>query len=64
MALFTAASFHGVANYWQWGHDGYNGAAFSQAARNSIRFDVPARAGEQACKQVTLAPPSPRPGSA
>jgi 4-amino-4-deoxy-L-arabinose transferase-like glycosyltransferase len=38
--LFFFACFHGVANYWQWGHNGYNGAAFSQAARNSLRFGV------------------------
>ena len=24
---------------WQWGHNGYNGAAFSQAARNTLRFE-------------------------
>jgi len=38
MAAFFLACFHGIANYWQWGHNGYNGAAFTQAARNSIRF--------------------------
>ena len=35
---------HGIANYWQWGHNGYNGAAFSQAARNTLRFGVLAQA--------------------
>jgi 4-amino-4-deoxy-L-arabinose transferase-like glycosyltransferase len=38
--LFFLGCFHGVANYWQWGHNGFNGAAFSQAARNSLRFDL------------------------
>ncbi|MCA9565888.1 MAG: hypothetical protein KC561_20465, partial [Myxococcales bacterium] len=32
--------FHGIANFWQWGHDGFNGAAFAHAARNSIRFGI------------------------
>jgi hypothetical protein len=38
--LFFIGCFHAVANYWQWGHNGFNGAAFSQAARNSLRFDL------------------------
>jgi 4-amino-4-deoxy-L-arabinose transferase-like glycosyltransferase len=54
-AAFFAACFHGIANYWQWGHNGYNGAAFSQAARNSIRFHV---AG-QAQYHTALRPPRP-----
>ncbi len=37
---FAAACVHCIANFWQWGHNGYNGAAFSQAARNSLRFGV------------------------
>jgi len=38
--LFFLGCFHAVANYWQWGHNGFNGAAFSQAARNSLRFGL------------------------
>jgi 4-amino-4-deoxy-L-arabinose transferase-like glycosyltransferase len=38
--LFFIGCFHAVANYWQWGHNGFNGAAFSQAARNSLRFGL------------------------
>ncbi len=37
---FFAACLLGVANFWQWGHNGYNGAAFVQAARNSLRFHL------------------------
>ena len=37
---FFMVCFHRIANYWQWGHNGFNGAAFSQAARNSIRFGI------------------------
>jgi len=40
LLFFLGACLHGVANYWQWGHNGYNGAAFSQAARNSLRFGI------------------------
>ena len=40
MVVFAAACFHAVGNVWQWGHNGYNGAAFVQAARNSLRFGV------------------------
>ena len=38
--VFFMVCFHRIANYWQWGHNGFNGAAFSQAARNSIRFGI------------------------
>jgi len=54
-AVFFAACFHGIANYWQWGHNGYNGAAFSQAAKNSIRFRVVG----QAQYHTGLKPPHP-----
>ena len=30
----------GIAGPWHWGHNGYNGAAFSQAAKNSARFGI------------------------
>lgn len=38
MLGFLAACLQGVANGWVWGHDGFNGAAFAQAVRNSLRF--------------------------
>jgi hypothetical protein len=53
--LYLVACLHGIANYWQWGHNGYNGAAFSQAARNSLRFHM---AG-QAQYHTDLRPPRP-----
>ncbi len=34
------ACLFGIANYWQWGHDGFNGAAFFNAARNAIKFHI------------------------
>jgi len=37
---FLAAALRGIAGPWLAGHDGGNGAAFAQAARNSLRFDV------------------------
>lgn len=37
---FLGVCLLGVASFWQWGHNGYNGAAFSQAARNSLRFHI------------------------
>ena len=40
VSVFAIACLHGVANFWQWGHNGYNGAAFCQAARNSLRFGI------------------------
>ncbi len=54
-AAFLAACLHAIANVWQWGHNGFNGAAFSQAARNSLRFDMVA----QAQYYFDLAPPAP-----
>jgi hypothetical protein len=39
-AWFVAVALHGLGNAWQWGHNGYNGAAFMQGARNSLRFHV------------------------
>jgi hypothetical protein len=38
MLLLIAASLHEIAATWVWGHNGYNGAAFSHAARNTLRF--------------------------
>ncbi len=36
--LQAAFAIHGIDNFWQTGHNGYNGAAYHQAARNSLRF--------------------------
>ncbi len=38
--VVTAASLHGIADVWLWGHNGFNGAAFFNAAKNSLRFGV------------------------
>ena len=35
---FAAASLYGIGSQWQFGHNGYNSAAFVNAARNSLRF--------------------------
>ncbi len=39
-ALYLAACLHEAFGPFLVGHDGFNGAAFSQAARNSLRFGV------------------------
>lgn len=44
---------HAAFGPWQWGHNGFNGAAFAQAARNTLRFHV---AG-QALYYTGLTPP-------
>lgn len=49
--IWTA--LHGIANDWQWGHNGYNGAAFWNAARNSVRFGMVG----QAQYHTALTPP-------
>jgi len=38
LLVFALAAGLGLGNDWLWGHNGYNGAAFSQAARNTLRF--------------------------
>ncbi|MBW2262864.1 MAG: glycosyltransferase family 39 protein [Deltaproteobacteria bacterium] len=38
--LFLLACTHRLGNYWQIGHNGFNGAAFSNGARNTLRFGV------------------------
>jgi len=38
--LYCAVCARGIAAPWHWGHNGYNGAAFSQAAKNSERFGI------------------------
>ena len=52
---YAAACLHGIANDWQWGHNGYNGAAFCQAAKNSLRFQTIGMAQYH----TGLAPPKP-----
>ncbi|MGZ3476694.1 MAG: ArnT family glycosyltransferase, partial [Polyangiales bacterium] len=37
---FVLGCLYGIASPWQWGHNGFNGAAFCQAARNTLRFHV------------------------
>ena len=50
LLVFSIFSAHlwtnsrGLLRTWQWGHDGFNGSAFSQAARNSLRFGISAQA--------------------
>lgn len=39
-AFYGVLGVRGLAAPWHWGHNGYNGAAFSQAAKNSMRFDI------------------------
>ena len=34
----------GIAAHWTWGHEGFNGSAFSNAARNSIQHGIVAQA--------------------
>ena len=55
MAVFLAICLHAVANYWQWGHNGYNSASYAQAARNTLRFGIMG----QAKYHTGLKPPRP-----
>jgi hypothetical protein len=41
---FALLCLYGAFGPWQWGHNGFNGAAFCQAARNAIRFGIPGQA--------------------
>lgn len=41
---FLLACCYGIAGPWQWGHNGFNGSAFCQGARNSLRFHIWAQA--------------------
>ena len=43
-AFYCLFCVRGIAAPWHWGHNGYNGAAFSQAAKNSARFQIAAQA--------------------
>ncbi len=38
--VFTLLCLHAIGTLWLWGHNGFNGAAFAQAARNSLRFGM------------------------
>ena len=38
--LYCTIGVRGLTGPWHWGHNGYNGAAFSQAAKNSARFGI------------------------
>lgn len=38
--FYTLGCLHEIANYWQWGHNGFNGSSYIQAAVNSIRFGI------------------------
>jgi hypothetical protein len=42
--VFALFCLYGAFGPWQWGHNGFNGAAFCQAARNAIRFHIPGQA--------------------
>ncbi len=41
---FAAACVYQIGSPWLWGHDGFTGATFTQAARNSLRFGIVAQA--------------------
>ena len=49
------AALHGIADVWLWGHNGFNGAAFFNGARNSLRFGVVG----QALYHFDTRPPQP-----
>lgn len=38
IVAFAVFCLYGAFGPWQWGHNGFNGAAFAQGARNAIRF--------------------------
>lgn len=38
---FLAVGLHGIGDLWLWGHEGFMGSWFAQAARNTLRFGVP-----------------------
>lgn len=40
-AAFLALGLHGIGDLWLWGHEGFMGSWFSQAARNTLRFGAP-----------------------
>lgn len=53
LAFFLAVCLHGIADYWAWGHNGFMGAWFDQAARNTLRFGTLG----QAVYHTGIAPP-------
>jgi len=55
VSFFAAVCLHGVADFWAYGHNGFMGAQFAQAARNTLRF---CSLG-QAVFHLDLAPPAP-----
>lgn len=52
---FTVFCLYGAFGPWQWGHNGFNGAAFAQGARNAMRFGTPG----QSLYYTGLTPPGP-----
>lgn len=54
-AWFVLAVCYGIAGPWQFGHNGFNGSAFCQGARNSLRFHIWA----QSLYHTGLEPPPP-----
>lgn len=40
LSMQAAFGLQGINNYWQWGHNGYNGAAYQLGARNALRWGL------------------------
>jgi hypothetical protein len=38
--LYAVVCLTSIDSVWQWGHNGFNGASYAQAARNSLRFEI------------------------
>lgn len=55
IVAYAFLCLYGVFSPWQFGHNGFNGAAFSQGARNALRFGI----GGQALYYTGLGPPGP-----
>ena len=53
--LQAGFALQGLGGFWQWGHNGYNGAAYQQAARNTLRW------GDLLPAQYVTGPRAPRP---
>ena len=53
LVFFTAICLHGIANFWSFGHNGFMGSWFAQAARNTLRFGTMG----QAVFHMGLGPP-------
>ncbi len=53
LLFFAAICLHGIADFWSWGHNGFMGSWFAQAARNTLRFGTPG----QAVFHMGLGPP-------